>query len=175
MEAKVGARPAEGGPTPSAGGVLSTNKWSFNPLSSAPRFSGRQSHLPAGLFDAGCLPQGSNDQHSSMLPLQIVPLGVPVVAQRQRVWLVPMRMRVQSLALLRGLGIWCCSDLWCRSQVQLRSHVVLLQLWCRPATVAPIQPLAWALPYVMGAALKSRKRKLFLLGFPWWCRGNKYD
>ena len=31
----------------------------------------------------------------------------------------------------------------------------LLWLWCRLAAVAPIQSLAWALPYDMGLALKT--------------------
>ena len=31
-----------------------------------------------------------------------------------------MRLRVRSLALLRGLRIWRCRELWCRSQTQLR-------------------------------------------------------
>ena len=35
-----------------------------------------------------------------------------------------------------------------------------LWLWHRPAAVAPIQPLAWELPYVMGAALKRQKKKV---------------
>ena len=30
-------------------------------------------------------------------------------------------------------------------------------LWCKPAAVAPIQPLAWELPYATGAALKRQK------------------
>ena len=33
--------------------------------------------------------------------------------------LVPMRMQVQSQALLSGLGIPCCRELWCRLQTQL--------------------------------------------------------
>ena len=37
------------------------------------------------------------------------------------------------------------------------SDLVLLWSWCRPAAVAPIQPLAWGLPYVTGAALKINK------------------
>ena len=32
-------------------------------------------------------------------------------------------------------------------------------LWYRPATIAPIQPLAWELPYAVGAALKRPKKK----------------
>ena len=35
----------------------------------------------------------------------------------------------------------------------------LLWLWCRPAATAPIGPLAWELPYAVGAALKSQKKK----------------
>ena len=31
----------------------------------------------------------------------------------------------------------------------------LLWLWLWPAALAPIQPLAWKLPYAIGAALKS--------------------
>ena len=30
---------------------------------------------------------------------------------------------------------------------------------CRPATTAPLQPLAWELSYAMGAALKSKEKK----------------
>ena len=37
---------------------------------------------------------------------------------------------------------------------------VLLRLWCRLAAVAPIQPLAWELPYAAGAALKKQKKKV---------------
>ena len=32
-------------------------------------------------------------------------------------------------------------------------------LWCRPAAVASIQPLAWELSYAMGVALKSKINK----------------
>ena len=35
------------------------------------------------------------------------------------------------------------------------------ELWCRPATVALIQPLAlaWGLPYAVGTTLKKAKKK----------------
>ena len=33
-----------------------------------------------------------------------------------------------------------------------------LWLWCRPAASAPVQPLAWELPYAAGAALKRKKK-----------------
>ena len=35
---------------------------------------------------------------------------------------------------------------------------VLPCLWCRPAAVAPVGPLAWKPPYAKGAALKSEKK-----------------
>ena len=36
---------------------------------------------------------------------------------------------------------------------------VLLWLWCRPRTTAPIQPLAWEPAYAAGAALRRKKKK----------------
>jgi len=39
--------------------------------------------------------------------------------------LVSMRMRVQSLASLSGLRIWCCRELWYRLQMWLRSHIAV--------------------------------------------------
>ena len=39
------------------------------------------------------------------------------------------------------------------------SDQALLWLWCRPATEALIQPLAWELPYALDVALKSKKIK----------------
>ena len=35
----------------------------------------------------------------------------------------------------------------------------LLQLWCKLAAVAPIQPLAWELPYAAGAAPPPKANK----------------
>ena len=36
---------------------------------------------------------------------------------------------------------------------------MLLWLWCGLAAAAPIQPLAWELPYVAGAALKQQQQQ----------------
>ena len=38
----------------------------------------------------------------------------------------------------------------------------LLWLWHRPAATAPIGPLAWKLPYAVGAALKRQKKKKYI-------------
>jgi len=39
------------------------------------------------------------------------------------------------------------------------SDLALLWLWCRPAAVTLIRPLAWEPPYAVGAALKRQKTK----------------
>ena len=39
------------------------------------------------------------------------------------------------------------------------SDPVLLWLWCRPVTTAPIRPLAWEPPHAAGAALEKAKRQ----------------
>ena len=37
--------------------------------------------------------------------------------------------------------------------------LALLWLWCGPAAVAPIGPLAWEPPYAVGVSLKRPKKK----------------
>ena len=65
-----------------------------------------------------------------------------------------------------GLIPWPCSVGWgsgitlsCGVGRRLGSDPALLWLWCRPAAVAPIRPLAWEPPYATGVALKSKKQK----------------
>ena len=70
--------------------------------------------------------------------------GIPVMAQQKWIWLASMRMQFWSLASLSELRIWCCHELWCMSQNA--AWVLYCWLWCKPAAVAPIQPLAWELP-----------------------------
>ena len=76
--------------------------------------------------------------------------------QWKQILLGTVRLQVQSLALLIELRIWHCCELWCRSQRRL--DMMLLWLWYRLAAVAPIGPLAWEPPYVLGMALKSKKK-----------------
>ena len=64
-----------------------------------------------------------------------------------------MRTRVQSLASLSGLRIWCCRERGVGYKCGLDPQL----LGCRPAAAAPIQPLAWEPLYVVGAALKRQK------------------
>ena len=49
-----------------------------------------------------------------------------------------------------GVGCRCGSDL---------ADLALLWLWCRPAAAAPIQSLAWELPYAEGVALKQQQQQ----------------
>ena len=77
-------------------------------------------------------------------------VGIPIVAQRKQIQLVPMRTWVPPLALLSGLRLWCFHELPCRSDP------TLLWLWPRLAAIALIQPLAWKLPYAVGAAIQRK-------------------
>ena len=70
--------------------------------------------------------------------------------------LASMRMWVQSLVSLSGLGIWHCCELWCSSQMGHGSGVAVA-VWYRQAAAVPIRPLAWESPYATGAALKKTK------------------
>ena len=77
------------------------------------------------------------------------------MAHRKQIRLVSMRLRIQSLALLSVLSIWNCHKPWCKSQTWLGSHVAVAVA----VTLAPIQTLAWELPYAVGLALKRKKKK----------------
>ena len=52
----------------------------------------------------------------------------------------------EDVGLILGLSQWV-------------GDPVLLWLWCRPAATAPILPLAWEPPYVVGMALKKNEKK----------------
>ena len=80
-------------------------------------------------------------------------MGVPVVVQWKRIWLVSIRMQVRSLTLLSGLRIRRCHDLWCR--LQTWSQIC----YCCGFGVGQqlIQTLAWEFPYAADAVLKSKK------------------
>ena len=61
------------------------------------------------------------------------------MVQQEGIRLGTMRLRMKDLA-------------------QWVKDPVLLWLWCRPAAVAPIRPLAWEPPYASGVALRSKNK-----------------
>ena len=83
--------------------------------------------------------------------------GIPVVAQQKQIWLGTTRLQVCSLALLNGL-MWTGIAVSCGIGLRHTLDPALLWLWRRSAATAPIQPLAWELPYAMGTALKRQKK-----------------
>ena len=81
--------------------------------------------------------------------------GVLIMAQRKRIRLGTVRLRVRSLASLSGLRIQCCRS--CGVGHRCGSDPELLWLWRRLAATAPTGPLAWEPPYAAGAALEKTK------------------
>ena len=53
-------------------------------------------------------------------------------------------VKESSVAVSCGVGCRCSWD------------PVLLWLWCSPAAIVPICPLAWESPYAMGVTLKKK-------------------
>ena len=76
------------------------------------------------------------------------------MAQWKQIQLGIMRLLVRPLASPVGKGSSIAMN--CVAGRRRGLHPMLLLLWCRPAPVAPIRPLAWEPPYAAGTALKSK-------------------
>ena len=85
----------------------------------------------------------------------IVPLGVTIVAQWKQIWLVSMRMQVQSQVSLSGAGILCCHGLWHRSQTWLGSRVAVAVA----CAVSCSWPGNFHMPWVWPWKAKKKKKK----------------
>ena len=77
----------------------------------------------------------------------------------------PGTSKVSTFLRLRPM-LLCCRlrELGCHRQRNFRELLLWLSsgiavLCYRLAAVAPLQPLAWVLPYAVGAALKRQKKK----------------
>ena len=95
--------------------------------------------------------------HVRMVIIKNTRWWVPLVAQRQQIWLVSTRTWVRSLASSVWLRIRHCHKLW--HWHRHGSDLELLWLWHRPAAAALIRPLAWEYPYATCIALKRKKKK----------------
>ena len=79
------------------------------------------------------------------------------MVQRKQIRLVSMRIQVQSLALLSGLGIWHCHELWRRSQTRLGSCVAVAVTEAR--SCIPICTLSLGTSTYHGCSPKKGKKK----------------
>ena len=63
----------------------------------------------------------------------------------------------EDMSLIPGLSqqVKDPALLWCRLQMQLGSRIAVAVAMIRLETIAPIQHLAWELPYATGVALKK--------------------
>ena len=73
----------------------------------------------------------------------------------------------EDVGLIPGLAQWgqgSCVALSSGVGRRQGSDPMLLWLWCRPAAVVLIRPLAWEIPYAASVALR-RKKKISLESF----------
>ena len=78
-----------------------------------------------------------------------------------------MRIQVLSLALLSGLGIWCCRELWCGSQMWLGSGVAVAVVWAGSGRSNLTLSLGTSICCRCGPNKRKRKKKNVLFTQSW--------
>ena len=82
------------------------------------------------------------------------------MAQWKQIQLVSMRMWVQSLAPLSGLGIRGCRELWFRSQMRFKSHVAVAVAQAGNYKSHSIPILGTSISLGYGPKKKKKKKRL---------------
>ena len=104
----------------------------------------------SSVFSASCIGEGS-ELPATEMDLDLLKKEASPSSLHGSVLMNPTRI-YENVALIPGLAQSVSSGVGCRRGWD----PALLCLWCRPAAVAPIGPLAWEPPYAEGAALKKK-------------------
>ena len=73
-------------------------------------------------------------------------------------YLTSFTKRSFCLTLIEKIRSCCCGSVVTNEVTDSTPDLALLQLWCRPATISLIRPLAWEPPYAVGIAINRQKK-----------------